>query len=80
MAQDISQEMRARFQAQDTPALIEMVKKSKAGKDDAEMAALQHVLAARRRGSLIRLKHRHLLSSQWTRGRWRRIATPPWAT
>jgi hypothetical protein len=47
MAQDISQEMLERFQAQDTPALIEMVKKDKAGKDDAEMAALQHVLAAR---------------------------------
>ena len=47
MAQDISQQMLERFQAQDTPALIEMVKKSKAGKDDAEMAALQHVLAAR---------------------------------
>src|SRR6187399_1059483 len=47
MAQDISQEILERFQAQDTSTLVEMVKKGKAGKDDAEMAALQQVLTAR---------------------------------
>jgi len=48
MTQELSQEMLERFQSQDTPALIELVKKKgKAAKDDAEMAALQQVLEAR---------------------------------
>lgn len=47
MTQEIPQDMLERFQSQETPALIEMMKKSGKAKSDAEVAALQQVLEAR---------------------------------
>jgi hypothetical protein len=48
MNQELSQDMFDRLQSQDTPELIELMKrKSKGGKDEAETAAIQQVLEAR---------------------------------
>jgi hypothetical protein len=47
MTQELSQDLLERFQSQDTPALIELIKKNDKAKSEAEMAALQQVLEAR---------------------------------